>query len=470
MIALAQRKTFFSVPCNTPRAVSYLLLGLDILGIAWISIFLFFILHPISFLPYLFSWHFIWRLSVFLIFLFIFDLYKFDTYANVLRSPGRSLVAIILAGVALLFISRLLDPLEGKEIVGGNRIHVFTVFIFAVWAAGSRVVVFEKLKPKESDLYWLVLTDEDFLRKYEERLTVFFNMSCFKFLLKDEKKSTKDKFSSLKNIGTWKDLEKDLKQYNRVVVMVSRPLSQDFLQKLLSYKFQGIEVLDLTEFYEKYFLKFPVFHLTSENILHSLGLELLPTTVGLKLKNIFDFTLSFVIFLISLPLFLLIMIVIRLETKGPVFFKQERVGVNEKSFTIYKFRTMYSGSEKGSHYTKTNDKRVTKVGKVLRKLRLDELPQLINVLKGDMSLIGPRAEWTELVAEYEKHIPYYHFRHVIKPGITGWAQVLYPYGASIDDAREKLQYDLYYIKNYNFLLDISIVIKTCRVMLFGQGV
>jgi lipopolysaccharide/colanic/teichoic acid biosynthesis glycosyltransferase len=155
----------------------------------------------------------------------------------------------------------------------------------------------------------------------------------------------------------------------------------------------------------------------------------------------------------------------------PVIFKQQRVGRDEKVFTIYKFRTMREADpgEGGDLYTREGDPRVLRLGGWLRRLRLDELPQLWNVLRGDLSLIGPRAEWVECVERYQKKIPLYHFRHLVKPGITGWAQVNYPYGESEKDAVEKLKYDLYYIRHYSPLLDAMIVLKTVHTMFFGKG-
>jgi len=138
-------------------------------------------------------------------------------------------------------------------------------------------------------------------------------------------------------------------------------------------------------------------------------------------------------------------------------------------FQLLKLRTMRAGSVGGDLYTKNNDPRITRVGSFLRKSRLDELPQLWNVLKGEMSLIGPRAEWDLLVADYERQIPCYSYRHLVKPGITGWAQVNYPYGASLDDTLRKLEYDLYYIRHFSFLLDASIALKTVQIMIFGKG-
>jgi len=152
-------------------------------------------------------------------------------------------------------------------------------------------------------------------------------------------------------------------------------------------------------------------------------------------------------------------------------FRQKRVGEGEKIFTLYKFRTMIDGAEKetGPVWSRENDVRVTKLGKFLRKSRLDEIPQLFNVLKGDMSLIGPRPERSFFVESLRKQIPYYSERHCVKPGITGWAQVRYEYGDSIADALEKLRYDLYYIKHLSFLLDFLIIFDTAKVIFFGRG-
>jgi lipopolysaccharide/colanic/teichoic acid biosynthesis glycosyltransferase len=165
----------------------------------------------------------------------------------------------------------------------------------------------------------------------------------------------------------------------------------------------------------------------------------------------------------------IVALIVRLESRGSVIFRQERVGWHRRSFMVLKFRTMYEREEEGSIYTQTNDNRITPSGKWLRKLRLDELPQLWNVLVGDMSLIGPRAEWIKCVAQYEDYIPSYHFRHLVKPGITGWAQVNYPYGANREDAIQKLKYDLYYIRHYSLKLDAMIVLKTIHVVFLAKG-
>ncbi len=189
------------------------------------------------------------------------------------------------------------------------------------------------------------------------------------------------------------------------------------------------------------------------------------------LKRLFDLALSSVLLLALAPLLALIAAVVWLRNGRPVIFTQSRVGRDDESFTIYKFRTMAAATDEDAEelYTQEDDPRVTRLGRWLRKLRLDELPQLWNVFRGEMSLIGPRAEWTRCVEQYEQKIPFYHFRHLVKPGITGWAQVNYPYGESEKDALEKLKYDLYYIRHYSLKLDAMIVLKTVHTMLFGKG-
>jgi lipopolysaccharide/colanic/teichoic acid biosynthesis glycosyltransferase len=175
---------------------------------------------------------------------------------------------------------------------------------------------------------------------------------------------------------------------------------------------------------------------------------------------------------LSAPIVGLAALAIRLEDRGPVFFRQSRVGRNRALFQVIKLRTMRvapAAQSGDARYTQPSDPRVTVVGRFLRASRIDEFPQLWNVLVGEMSLIGPRAEWDRLVQDYEEQIPCYHFRHLVRPGITGWAQVNYPYGANLDDTKHKLEYDLYYIRHFSFFLDASIVLKTIHTMIFGRG-
>lgn len=174
--------------------------------------------------------------------------------------------------------------------------------------------------------------------------------------------------------------------------------------------------------------------------------------------------------ILSLPIAIFTAIVIKLESRGPVLYKQERVGKNGRPFRLMKFRSMRTDAEKdGPVWAKTDDERMTRVGRIIRKIRVDEIPQFWNILRGDMNFVGPRPERPHFVAQLAQEIPYYEQRHLIAPGLTGWAQINYPYGASIEDAKQKLQYDLYYMKNQNMALDATIMFETIKTILFGKG-
>jgi exopolysaccharide biosynthesis polyprenyl glycosylphosphotransferase len=184
-----------------------------------------------------------------------------------------------------------------------------------------------------------------------------------------------------------------------------------------------------------------------------------------------DIALSISFLGLGWPILLAVALAIKLDSRGPIFFRQERVGERGRIFTLLKFRTMVQNAEAytGPVWTVEEDARITRVGGWLRKTRLDEFPQILNVIKGEMSFIGPRPERPHFVAQLQEKIPYYVQRHVIKPGITGWAQVRYSYGATIEDAEEKLQYDLYYVKNMSIFLDMLILLSSIQVVLFGKG-
>ena len=173
----------------------------------------------------------------------------------------------------------------------------------------------------------------------------------------------------------------------------------------------------------------------------------------------------------SLPFSILAAILIKIESRGPIFYKQERVGKSGKPFNVIKFRSMRTDAEKDGKpiWAVTNDERITRIGKVIRATRIDEIPQFWNILKGDMNFVGPRPERPHFVKQLATEIPYYDHRHLVAPGLTGWAQIKYPYGASVADAIQKLQYDLYYIKNQSLTLDLVIVFETVKTVLFGKG-
>jgi exopolysaccharide biosynthesis polyprenyl glycosylphosphotransferase len=243
----------------------------------------------------------------------------------------------------------------------------------------------------------------------------------------------------------------------------------DLLESLVRTQFQRTRVYTLESFYEAHWRRVPVFSIDPFWPLQS-GFQLSRASPYHYLKRLCDMVASGALIIIFTPLMVALTLLVWLTSGRPAIFRQLRVGRDGQTFTAYKFRTMEMRfAETDDIYTRQDDPRITALGRVLRKLRLDELPQLWNVLKGDLSLIGPRAEWIKCAERYENKIPFYHFRHLVKPGITGWAQVNYPYGESDEDAIEKLKYDLYYIRHYSLKLDAMIVLKTVHTMLFGKG-
>ena len=247
-------------------------------------------------------------------------------------------------------------------------------------------------------------------------------------------------------------------------------LNGQLLERLVHAQFQETRVYTLESFYETQWRFLPLGLVDPFWPLQT-GFQLARTSPYHYLKRLFDILASAIALIICSPLFILVPLFIWMEDRTPVLFRQERVGRDGKRFILFKFRTMRHREEHPDEdiYTREGDPRITRVGRWLRKLRLDELPQLWNALKGDISLIGPRPEWSKCAERYEQTIPFYHFRHLVKPGITGWAQVNYPYGESDEDAVEKLKYDLYYIRHYSLKLDAMIVLKTLYTMLFGKG-
>lgn len=245
----------------------------------------------------------------------------------------------------------------------------------------------------------------------------------------------------------------------------------DLANDLTELYFKGVPTFTLELFFETYWRKIPLYRI-NHTWLFQEGFEIARNPVFERTKRVIDIVLSLLGLVLAAPLIALAAVAIKFTDGGSVFFRQNRIGLNRNPFLMAKLRTMRVESEPTTgeqRYTQESDPRITKIGALLRKTRLDEFPQLWNVIKGDMSLIGPRAEWDELVADYQEQIPCYHFRHLVRPGVTGWAQINYPYGASIDDTLRKLEYDLYYIRHFSFVMDAAIVLRTIHLMLFGKG-
>jgi exopolysaccharide biosynthesis polyprenyl glycosylphosphotransferase len=273
------------------------------------------------------------------------------------------------------------------------------------------------------------------------------------------------------NGGDFADKIDNIDESYSGIILAETPgrLRPELIERLVRAQFQRTRVYTLESFYETYWRYVPLNAIDPVWPLQT-GFQLACTSPYHYLKRVFDLVLSGVLLVVFAPVITLVALLIWFESGRPVIFSQERVGRDERPFTMHKFRTMKSAADNIEDiYTRPGDPRLLRVGRWLRKLRLDELPQLWNVFRGEMSLIGPRPEWTRCCEIYEKKIPWYHFRHLVKPGITGWAQVNYPYGESEADAIEKLKYDLYYIRHYSLKLDAMIVLRTVHTMLFGRG-
>lgn len=234
--------------------------------------------------------------------------------------------------------------------------------------------------------------------------------------------------------------------------------------------FKGIPTYTLELFFETYWRKIPLYRINHVWLFQE-GFQIARNPVFERTKRAVDIFLAGVALILFTPVMLLAALAIKLQDGGTVFFRQTRIGRRRQPFQIIKLRTMSVNNDSSgvNRYTQENDPRITKIGAFLRKTRIDELPQLMNVIGGEMSLIGPRAEWDQLVEDYEKSIPCYHYRHLVRPGITGWAQINYPYGGNIDDTLRKLEYDLFYIRHFSFVMDAAIVLRTINIMLFGKG-
>ena len=259
-------------------------------------------------------------------------------------------------------------------------------------------------------------------------------------------------------------------QVDEIVVALSERRGGSMpLRELLDCKLYGVRVLDLASHFEQTLGQIRLDSLYAGWLIFGEGFE-----QGWRrqlVKRVFDIVCALILLILALPVMLVTAVLIGIESGFPILYRQERVGLNGRLFNVIKFRSMYADAEKDGkpRWASANDNRITRVGRIIRKLRIDELPQLLCVLKGDMSLVGPRPERPYFVDQLIKEIPFYAVRHSVKPGVTGWAQVRYQYGASIEDTAEKLQYDLYYVKNHTLFLDLVVLVDTVGVVLTGKG-
>ena len=269
--------------------------------------------------------------------------------------------------------------------------------------------------------------------------------------------------------GTLPETARSLNIDEIVVALTERRAGSMPLRQLLDCKLNGIKVYDLNTHFEKTLGQIRVDFLNASWLIFGDGFN--QGELRTFIKRVFDIACSSLLLAVSAPVMLGAVIAIMLDSRGPVLYRQERVGLDGRPFKVIKFRSMRTDAEKDGkpRWASNNDDRVTRVGHIIRRLRIDELPQIFNVLKGEMSLVGPRPERPFFVDQLTQEIPFFAVRHSVKPGVTGWAQVRYQYGATIEDSQEKLQYDLYYVKNHTLFLDLVVLFETVGVVLTGKG-
>ena len=384
----------------------------------------------------------------------------------------RTIVAYFFLGTASLTIIYYLFP----SIYLGRGVLAFAIFFALIFVLILRVLFYKAVDLAQLSRYVVILgagnTAKQVLDKVrpedsELSFKIFGCMEC------GQGETMVDQSLIITQPEDWAIFVKQNNISEIVVAPDERRKSEGGdipSEALLDCKLRGIRITEPMAFIERELLKIEVGMLRPSWALFSDGFVY--SQFRDVLKRAFDLTIASLILILAWPFMLLTAIAVRLESRGPILYKQVRIGLNGKEFSINKFRSMTQDAEKDGKavWATKNDARVTRVGAFIRNTRLDELPQLYNVFKGDMSFVGPRPERPQFVEELKEAIPYYDARHRVKPGLMGWAQLKYPYGASVDDARQKLKYDLYYVKNHSFFMDVLIVIQTVEVVLLGKGV
>jgi len=421
----------------------------------------------------LMSWVSIYRdailisLLIYVLILYIFDMYNIERIKDIQDMIIRVAASFIFSGILLTFFFYFLPG--GKFGRGIFFIQLgFSWLLVSAWRLlFAKMYRYTIAKQKlliigagKSARYLMDVLDPD--------------MSGYEIigLLDDDPQKQGREIGLSKVIGYVSKFNDIIDKIGRctAVVAITRGRKQSMISDILRAKIKGVTVVEMPNLFEAITGRIPVKHIHDGWLLFSEGFLLFNKDFIQRFKRVVDVVLSVILMVIFSPVFLIVVFLIKLDSKGTLFFKQKRVGKDGNTFDLIKFRSMSANAEtNGAVWADKNDPRVTRVGKWIRRLRIDETPQLWNIIRGQMSFIGPRPERPEFVELLEKEIPYYHLRHAVKPGLTGWAQINYPYSASLKDSEVKLEYDLYYLKNMSLFLDFKIFLKTIAVVLFQQG-
>jgi len=409
---------------------------------------------------------FVLTLLVYPITLYIFDLYNISRSFWSLEIAYRGAIAITLGGVSLIFIFYLIPFGQyGRGIMG------IQMAIIWILLNGWRLLYGMIFSPNITKIPAIILGAGHSGRAVYELLNSPFSPYEIKGFVDDD--AAKQRMSlSAAVLGKCDKLAEIAKQVGATtaIMAIPRNRSTSLIHSILDARLQGLEVKDSPDVFEQLAGRIPVQHIADHWLLFADGFYLLHKDYMRKIKRLADLVMSTIVLFLTGPLIGLAALTIRLESSGPVLYAQDRVGKGHKTFTMYKFRSMRCDAEtSGPKWAEEDDPRITRVGKWLRLTHIDEIPQIWNVFKGDMSFVGPRPERPEFVRMLEEEVPYYSVRHILQPGLSGWAQINYQYGNSVDDALRKLEYDLYYVKNMSILLDLKIILKTIGVVILRDG-
>lgn len=419
-------------------------------------------------------------LGIYLFGLYLTDTYKLNREVSGVRLSQRAILGILLT-LSIATCAIYITGLWGNDPIVGRGVLVISNSIFSIWAVASRTLVDRWLKANQLTSRFLILGQKDRVRAFRKKHRQLNGPIEFVSFAERFGKSIAEPGMSLNNRSRKSSLVLEQKetvniawkrQYWSGILIDGREqnLSKEMVRELMDMRLRGVYVYSLADFCEQFWQKIPPAYLHDDWFAFTAGFNILHNRIKAKLKQAFDIVAAGILLIATFPITIPTAIAVKLTSKGPIFYSQVRTGLNGNSFRVHKFRSMYTNAEaKGIQWAKKKDPRITTVGSFIRLTRIDELPQLWNVFKGEMSMVGPRPERPEFDSQLREEIPYYDFRYLVKPGITGWAQVSYPYGASVEDAYQKVAYDLYYIKNYSLWLDLVIAFKTLRVVVLGKG-
>jgi sugar transferase (PEP-CTERM system associated) len=397
--------------------------------------------------------------------LYYFDLYNFSSIGTFSENATRITQAF---GFGCILLSGFYYFIPSTTISFKIFLIAYAIicFFIGIWRFCYKYILEKRLFTKPILLIGSCKIAETISNEIKTKMDSGYNINAL----------IAEKYSEVKytpNINYYDDYSKipEITQKNkieRIVVALEDRRGKTPIPELMDCKLRGMTITPGIEFYEELTGKILVNNVNPDWLIYSDGFQ--KSKITMMFKRLMDFSVSLIGLIFSIPIIIFCAFVIKLESPGPVFYSQERVGKKGKTFWIYKFRSMYCNAEcSGPVWAQENDSRITRFGSFIRKTRIDEIPQLWNIFKGEMSFVGPRPERPHFVSRLKKRIPYYSLRHYVKPGLTGWAQISYPYGASEEDALHKLEYDLYYIKNLCFRMDIMIALQTIKIILFQKG-